>query len=79
MTLSQATIDAADYIGRPIRSTHPDSFRSGRWGKLLCLNMMNGRWCYVVGWDDEVCDHWVIDDPWAGYEFGQRQKGDDAK
>lgn len=62
-------VDAANRVGQWIRGTHPYTFRSGQWGRILALTISDGRWCYMVGWDDEVSDLWVVDDPDEPYEF----------
>lgn len=63
-------IDYAEaFIGDWFKSDHPWSFRSGRWGRILAVREVNGRLCWQVGWEDEVSDLVVIDDPDASPHY----------
>lgn len=59
----------ADDERSQIRATHPYSFRSGQWARLVSVTSGPGRECYLVEFPDGVTDLWVVADPAAGYEF----------
>lgn len=67
-------------VGKLIRSTHRYGFRSGQWGRIAGIEMINGRSCYVIQWneghfsdDSATTDFWLTDEKLAGeqYEFAQ--------
>lgn len=70
--------EAYSRVGQFIRSTHPYGFRVGTWGRVLGVveDGPNGHPCYLVGFDDEVTDRWVIDDPSDHYEFSEKRPCD---
>lgn len=62
--------EATERVGQRIRGTHPYTYRTGEWGKVLGLaRHPSGHFCYMVGFDDEDHDVWVINDPDEPYEF----------
>jgi hypothetical protein len=52
-----------------IRSTHLFAFRSGEWARLVGVERIGNRPCYLVEFLDGDDDEWAINDPAAGYEF----------
>lgn len=52
-----------------IRSTHQYSFRSGEWARIVGVEVVSSRCCFVVEFIDGKRDSWVIEDAAAGYEF----------
>ena len=46
-----------------VRSTHPNGFRSGEWGRILTTVESHGRDCYLIQWADGVTDWWPVVDP----------------
>ena len=52
-----------------IRATHVYGFRSGQWGRIVGLDWVNDRPCYVVRFIDGVEDAWPVYDPTDPYEF----------
>ncbi len=57
-----------------IRHDHPHGFRSGQWGYVIDVVLVErddeNRLCYAVGWDDGVIDTWpVYNDQEKYYSF----------
>jgi hypothetical protein len=60
-----------------IRATHPNSFRSGQWAKVISVRLLpdqhkpfrRSRPVYLVEFVDGRQDQWPVYDADAGYEF----------
>jgi hypothetical protein len=54
---------------RLIRSCHPYAYKSGEWGQIVGMSMVDGRGCWDVVWPDGSVDTWPFDDDTARYEY----------
>jgi hypothetical protein len=52
-----------------MRATHPYSFRSRMWAKILKVSTGRHHTCFIVEFPDGQQDSWVVDDDDAGYEY----------
>ena len=61
-----------------VRSTHPNSYRSGQWAKIIGVEWiprgmgdgaLEARPALTVEFVDGVDDMWALNDPVAGYEY----------